>query len=81
MNKEIWEELQKIIRDYKGDENLLIEKDSSLINDLGLSSLDIINLVGIIEDTFDIEVDDSDLATMATVKDVADYVCKKKAEK
>ncbi|MCR5097178.1 MAG: hypothetical protein K6A70_10670 [Erysipelotrichaceae bacterium] len=74
MNVEILKQLEEIIHDYKGSKDLQISEDSSLIRDLELSSLDIINLVGIIEDTFNIEIDDLSLASMRTVKDVVEYI-------
>ena len=80
MSKEILEKLQELIREYSGNSDLQISEDSSLINDLQLSSLDVISLVGIIEDTFDIEFDDENIAEMITVKDVVEYISSKKKE-
>lgn len=80
MSKEILEKLQELIREYSGNSDLQISEDSSLINDLQLSSLDVISLVGIIEDTFDIEFDDENIAGMITVKDVVEYISSKKKE-
>jgi len=80
MSKEILEKLQELIREYSGNSDLQISEDSSLINDLRLSSLDVISLVGIIEDTFDIEFDDENIAGMITVKDVVEYISSKKKE-
>ena len=57
MNKEISEQLKEIIYDYLGDEPELSE-DTLLTEDLGLSSLDLVSIVGDIEDSFGIEVDE-----------------------
>lgn len=78
MAKEILEKLQELIREYSGNNDLQISEDSSLISDLHLSSLDVISLIGIIEDHFDIEVDDDNILKMVTVKDVVDYIVSKK---
>ncbi len=51
-----------------------ITMDSVLIDDLGLSSLDVINLVAEFEDEFDIEVPDRIIPTLRTVKDIVDYL-------
>jgi len=77
MSKEILEKLQELIREYSGNSDLQISEDSSLINDLRLSSLDVISLIGIIEDNFDIEVDDENILKMVTVKDVVEYIISK----
>ena len=80
MAKEILVKLQEIIRNYSGKSDLQIDEGSSLINDLCLSSLDVISLIGIIEDNFDIEIDDESIAAMDTVKDVVDYIISKKQD-
>ena len=81
MSKEIFEKLKELIRDYSGSRDLQISEDSSLIKDLQLSSLDVISLIGMIEDKFDIEVDDDNIAGIVTVKDVVDYIISKQEEK
>ncbi len=78
MEKEVLAKLQEIIRNYSGKSDLQIDEGSSLTNDLCLSSLDVISLIGIIEDNFDIEIDDESIAEMDTVKDVVDYIISKK---
>lgn len=78
MSEEILKMLQDLIIDYTGNDKLIIKEETSLVNDLELSSLDIISLVGIIEDNFDIFVDDQDIVSLLTVKDVIDYIIRKK---
>lgn len=78
MSEEILKMLQDLIIDYTGNDKLIIKEETSLVNDLELSSLDIISLVGIIEDNFDILVDDQDIVSLLTVKDVIDYIIRKK---
>lgn len=51
-----------------------ITMDSALVDDLGLSSLDVINIVAAFEDEFDIEVPDRVIPTLRTVKDIVDYL-------
>ena len=79
MEKTILEQLEKILRDSLGKEDLHIKEEDSLINDLELTSLDIINLVGVIEDTFGIEILDEDISAIKTVKDVVNYIEEKRA--
>ena len=73
MNKEIFEQLKEIIYDYLGDEPELNE-NSLLGDDLGLSSLDLISIVGDIEDRFEIEFEDDAVPSIKTVKDAVDYI-------
>lgn len=51
-----------------------ITRDSALTDDLGLSSLDVINIVAEFEDEFDIEIPDRIIPTLRTVGDIADYL-------
>ncbi len=51
-----------------------ITKDSALVDDLGLSSLDVINLVTEFEDEFDIEIPDRIIPTLRTVGDIVSYL-------
>ncbi|MBR2788363.1 MAG: acyl carrier protein [Erysipelotrichaceae bacterium] len=73
MNKEVFEQLKTIIYDYLGDEPELSE-DTLLTEDLGLSSLDLVSIVGDIEDNFGIAVDDKDVPAIRTVKDAVTYI-------
>ena len=77
MNQKIFEQLKRIVRDYLGDDKIGINEDSILTDDLGLSSLDLISIVGSVEDAFNIEVQDKDVAEIRTIKDVVDYIEKK----
>ena len=77
MNQKIFEELKQIVCDYLGDDKIEIKEDSILTDDLGLSSLDLISIVGSVEDTFNIEVQDKDVAEIRKIKDVVDYIEKK----
>lgn len=77
MNQKIFEELKQIVCDYLGDDKIEIKEDSILTDDLGLSSLDLISIVGSVEDAFNIEVQDKDVAEIRTIKDVVDYIEKK----
>ena len=64
--------IRKIISKYtEADE---ITPDSALGADLGLSSFDLVSIVGEFEDEFDIEVEDRDIATFVTVSDIMAYL-------
>lgn len=51
-----------------------ITKDSALVDDLGLSSLDVINIVTEFENEFDIEIPDRVIPTLRTVGDIVAYL-------
>jgi len=54
-----------------------ITAEHKLIDDLGLSSLDVINLVVMFEQEFDIEIPDRHIMKFAAVGDIVDYLQKR----
>lgn len=51
-----------------------VSEDSNLIGDLGLDSLDVIDLAMSVEDEFDIEVPDDAIDGIKTVGDIVRFV-------
>ena len=56
---ETQEQVVKILEELSGNTN--ITSNDHLQNDLGLDSLDLVNLLVCIEDEFEIELDESDM--------------------
>ena len=71
------ERLTEIIRDQTGDSTIDINEDTVLLTDLGMSSLDLVNAVCLIEDEFDVEIPDRVIKDFKTVGDVMDYIERK----
>lgn len=71
------EELNEIIENYI-DIGQPITEDMSLRGDLGMSSLDLINIAVEIEDTYNIELPDDELNKMNSIKDLIYYINLKK---
>ncbi|MBQ1935574.1 MAG: acyl carrier protein [Clostridia bacterium] len=55
------------------DENE-IQLDSSFVEDLGADSLDVVEMLMILEEEFDVTVPDEDAEKFQTVKDVVDFL-------
>ena len=53
--------------------------EAAFIDDLGADSLDIVELIMAMEDNFDLEISDDDLAKIHTVKDVIEYIKDRKS--
>lgn len=66
--------LQEIMKVFLGESMTPIVPEARLFTDLGLKSMDLVNMVGMIEDTFDLEIPDEALRSFVTVKDVLDYL-------
>ena len=50
--------------------------DAELVNDIGINSLELADLVLMCEDRYGIEIGDSDIHDFLTVGDVVDYLSK-----
>ena len=64
----------EILKEYIDNDDIEITRDSALVDDLALSSLEVINIVAAFEDEFDIEVPDRIIPTLRTVGDIVDYL-------
>lgn len=71
------ERLVKIIADQLGIDAAEVTPESSLIDDLGADSLDIVELVMAIEEEFSLEIPDEDAEGMRTVGDILAYLAGK----
>lgn len=65
------EKIAEILSKYTKEE---ITAESTLVNDLGLSSFDIVSIVTTFEDEFDIEISDRDIRKLVSVADIMDYI-------
>ena len=48
--------------------------DASFIDDLGADSLDLVELIMEMEETFDVQIADNELEKIRTIQDVLDYI-------
>lgn len=62
-----------LVNELDLDENA-VTMESKLKEDLGADSLDMVDLIMSIEDTFDIKVDESQAASIVTVGDIVNYI-------
>ena len=63
------EKLEKIVEEFRGSPVVLTE-NMDLVKDLGLTSMDLLQMVVSVEETFDIEISDRALKDIATVGDI-----------
>lgn len=68
------EKLKTILADYSSETVEDITGDTALIADLGLNSLDLIELACAIEDEFEIEIPDRAIQDFKTVGDVIAFL-------
>jgi len=68
------EKVKTIIVDQLGVEAANVKDNSSLIDDLGADSLDIVELVMAMEEEFGLEIPDEEAEKIKTVSDVVSYI-------
>lgn len=68
------ERIKEIIIENTELDNIEITRESVLLQDLGLNSLDLMGMICELEDEFDIEISDRDIRSFKTVGDVIDFL-------
>ncbi len=68
------EQIIELIADELSLEASTINRNTNLEEDLNVDSLDVVELVMRIEETFDIEISDEAAANLKTVEDILSYV-------
>ena len=70
------EKVKQIIVDQLGVEPADVTPTASFVDDLGADSLDRVELVMALEETFGVEIPDEDAEKIATVQNAIDYIQK-----
>ncbi len=68
-----FETIVRIIAEQFSLDEADISMETSLIDDLGADSLDLVDLMMALEEEFDFEIPEEDLEDITTVGDVVDY--------
>ncbi len=75
MEESLFKFIEKTVYKVTGKKGIVYDTD--FVKDLELSSFDIMNIVAIFEDHFDIDIPNRDVWKMRKVKDVIDYMIAK----
>ncbi|MGB8453568.1 MAG: phosphopantetheine-binding protein [Anaerocolumna sp.] len=68
------EKIKTILCEMQNVDPKNITLKTNLIRDIEMSSVEVMNLCGVIEEEFDVEILDEDLITIQTVEDIVNYV-------
>ena len=74
MEEKLFQFIQSVVKNITGKSNLTYETD--FVKELGLNSFDIMNIVCVFEDHFDVDIPSRDVWKMHKVNDVIDYMVK-----
>mgnify|MGYP002511145739 CR=1 FL=1 len=70
----MFEQLAEIITNYVEVKKEDIRPESRFMEDLGFSSFDFMSMLGEVEDTFDVEIEEEKAAGIRTVHEAVDYL-------
>ena len=73
-DSDLADRIRTIVAEQFGVNAAEVSPDSSILDDLGADSLDVVELVMTLEDEFDIEVSDEAAESIRTIGDVERYV-------
>jgi len=68
------DKVKKILVEQLDVEESAITPESSIIDDLGADSLDIVDMVMSLEEEFDVEIPDEEIESMKTVGDIVKFI-------
>ncbi|ALC06422.1 hypothetical protein CDES_10205 [Corynebacterium deserti GIMN1.010] len=73
-NLSVFASLAQILQDIGGISKETISPESRFLDDLAVSSLNFIELIVTVEDTFGVRIEDTEAQDFKTVQDVVDFI-------
>lgn len=70
----VLEALKKILVDQLDVDEGAVTMESSIIDDLGADSLDVVDMIMSLEEEFDLEIPDEEIEGMRTVGDIVRFI-------
>lgn len=64
----------EILSEYTEVPKDQIKPENTILDDLALTSLDVMDLIGALEDEYDLEIPDQDIRSISTVADIEAYI-------
>ncbi|MGN0695262.1 MAG: acyl carrier protein [Oscillospiraceae bacterium] len=70
----MYEKIKELILNYVEVDPDAVTPDSKFIEDLGFNSFDFMSMLGELEDSLGVTVDENEIAKLSTVQDAVDYL-------
>lgn len=71
---DILAKVKEIVIEQLGSEEAAVTEQASFQDDLGADSLDLVELIMALEETFDLDIPDEEAEKIVTVKDAVAYI-------
>ena len=75
--EEIFSKVVDVLVEQLGVEKENVKKDSEIMTDLGADSLDVVDVVQVLEEEFNVKVPNEDIEKLKTVEDITNYIAEK----
>ena len=70
----VFDQVKESLADILSCDADKIELDTDLVRDLGVDSIDTVELIMAVEDTYDMKISDKDAEDLKTVGDVVEFI-------
>lgn len=70
----VFDQVKESLADILSCDADKIDMDTDLVRDLGVDSIDTVELIMAVEETYDITISDDDAQTLKTVSDVVEFI-------
>ena len=70
----MYEKICEILLNYVEEPDSGLTPDTRFVDDLNMSSLDIMTMIGDVEDEYDVEIETSELRSIYTLAELAEYL-------
>lgn len=74
METDVYEKINKIVSNQLRAETDTVDGDADIFEDLGADSLDVVEILMAVEESFGITIPEEDVADIRTVREFADYI-------
>ncbi len=74
MEADVYEKINKIVSNQLRAETDTVDEDADIFEDLGADSLDVVEILMAVEESFGITIPEEDVADIRTVREFADYI-------
>lgn len=74
MNTNVEQRIKRIVSEQTGVDESKLSAETGLVQDLGCDSLDMVELVMVVEDEFELDIPDEEAEAIQTVGQAIEYV-------
>lgn len=73
----VYEEVTSVVVEILGIDSDSVKPETNLVTDLQANSLDVVEIVTLLEDKYGLSIIDDDLADLNSIRDIVDYIEKR----